>query len=735
MKRLAIGGALGIIIAGGLAVLALFLASIWGGAARANPGLTVGIDGNPSATPANTATSLGSREACISKPAVVAESGAQCTDAESGTQCSNSTDDDGDTKVNDGCPKVGATSESGAQCNNATDDDSDGKVNDGCPAVATDDDGDTSVNDGCPAVGAAETGTNCDDAVDNDADGTVNDGCPATGVPFNVDITVAEVSQVKAWEATIAFNPAILKVTGSDVNYFMAANGGSVFDFSSPVPDRSGYYLTGALDSANPGTHTGSGVLDRLTLQAVANGASQLSFFDASLEDTNMVELGDYNHDGWFDGPMFKAGIAVGVQQPDADGDGVCDGGDNCPNASNAGQQDADSDGAGDVCDNCPTTFNPTQSDVNHNGVGDACEDSDHDGVIDAVDNCPLNANPNQLDSDHDGKGDVCDPDDDNDGICDPGVVDPSCTGSDNCPLIANASQTNTDGDALGDACDPDDDNDGFTDARESAAGSNPLNSNSTPELCDGIDNDGDTQVDEGYDNNANTIPDCTEPGLDTDGDMRAESGAECVDAESGTQCSNSADDDGDTKVNDGCPQVGATAESGTQCSNSTDDDGDGKVNDGCPAVATDNDADTFVNDGCPAVGASETGTQCANSVDDDGDGAINDGCPIAGYANPADTDDDNDTFSDTRENWMGTDSLDACPDNVNDPAWPPDLDNSGRVNVLDFLVFKPALGSHFGGQNPKDPYYDRRFDLNADTYVNVLDMLSLKPYLNKSCS
>jgi hypothetical protein len=42
---------------------------------------------------------------------------------ESGAQCLNSTDDDGDGKVNDGCPQVGAAPEAGAQCNNATDDD------------------------------------------------------------------------------------------------------------------------------------------------------------------------------------------------------------------------------------------------------------------------------------------------------------------------------------------------------------------------------------------------------------------------------------------------------------------------------------------------------------------------------------------------------------------------------------------------------------------------------------
>jgi len=60
--------------------------------------------------------------------------------------------------------------------------------------------------------------------------------------------------------------------------------------------------------------------------------------------------------------------------------------------------------------------------------------------------------------------GDICDPDDDNDGICDIGESDISCTGSDNCPYVTNPGQEDYELDGLGDACDPDDDNDGIPD-------------------------------------------------------------------------------------------------------------------------------------------------------------------------------------------------------------------------------------------------------------------------------
>jgi hypothetical protein len=57
-------------------------------------------------------------------------------------------------------------------------------------------------------------------------------------------------------------------------------------------------------------------------------------------------------------------------------------------------------------------------------------------------------------------------------------------------------------------------------------------------------------------------------------------SGAE----ESGGECDNALDDDGDGRINDGCPPVNVDPE--TKCRNSLDDDGDTKVNDGCSAEA-----------------------------------------------------------------------------------------------------------------------------------------------------
>lgn len=119
--------------------------------------------------------------------------------------------------------------------------------------------------------------------------------------------------------------------------------------------------------------------------------------------------------------------------------------------------------------------------------------------------------------------------------------------------------------------------------------------------------------------------------------------------AESGAQCNNNLDDDGDGVVNDGCPTVNAGAGAETSCNDAVDNDNDGRINDGCSASGaaesgaqcannTNDDGDSRVNDGCPTYNGSESNlawpaNACSNDTDDDGDGKVNDGCPTAGSA------------------------------------------------------------------------------------------------------
>ncbi len=98
----------------------------------------------------------------------------------------------------------------------------------------------------------------------------------------------------------------------------------------------------------------------------------------------------------------------MSITDGDADGDGVADATDLCPNVfdpireATQAQADVDGDGAGDACDACPL-------DPNDGCTPGSGEDIDGDGVINGADNCPRDPNPDQADGDGDGSGDVCD--------------------------------------------------------------------------------------------------------------------------------------------------------------------------------------------------------------------------------------------------------------------------------------------------------------------------------------
>jgi len=76
--------------------------------------------------------------------------------------------------------------------------------------------------------------------------------------------------------------------------------------------------------------------------------------------------------------------LAANPDQADRDGDGI---GDACDTRD---ERDADADGVLDFEDNCPLVRNPGQDDFDLDGFGDPCDDdADGDGVPNGTDACP----------------------------------------------------------------------------------------------------------------------------------------------------------------------------------------------------------------------------------------------------------------------------------------------------------------------------------------------------------
>nr|NIR01236.1 hypothetical protein [Gemmatimonadales bacterium] len=103
----------------------------------------------------------------------------------------------------------------------------------------------------------------------------------SSGDTFDVDITIEDVTNLIAFDTALYYDKNMLAVVDRDVDFFLAiASGSNVRDQSDASPDADGYYGFRGLDTSwkDPATaESGSGVLGRVTLEAVGPGVSTLS--------------------------------------------------------------------------------------------------------------------------------------------------------------------------------------------------------------------------------------------------------------------------------------------------------------------------------------------------------------------------------------------------------------------------------------------------------------------------
>lgn len=126
---------------------------------------------------------------------------------------------------------------------------------------------------------------------------------------------------------------------------------------------------------------------DAFDLAAVGLAAARFVRVQGASERWGLDGLGGFDLDA-----VVAVHSALREGAPDADGDGIPDAADACPDVADPAQSDGDGDGLGDACD-----------------PAGALADVDGDGVPDVLDRCPAVPDPAQLDADGDGAGDACD--------------------------------------------------------------------------------------------------------------------------------------------------------------------------------------------------------------------------------------------------------------------------------------------------------------------------------------
>jgi YVTN family beta-propeller protein len=155
------------------------------------------------------------------------------------------------------------------------------------------------IRQASPAA-AISVDVDIDDNDDGTADNTATslgtiDPCISVrkGATFDVDIVMTDAADLKVWNVTFRYEPSVVNVTDRDVQMLLAANAASqVKDHSYGDPGLGGAYdlLTSDVSDEAGAHESGSGVLARLTLRAVASGTSRVTVEDPLLFPFQPVE-------------------------------------------------------------------------------------------------------------------------------------------------------------------------------------------------------------------------------------------------------------------------------------------------------------------------------------------------------------------------------------------------------------------------------------------------------------
>jgi hypothetical protein len=213
-----------------------------------------------------------------------------------------------------------------------------------CDGVDSDDDND-GISDVVEGTGDTD-GDGLPDYLDTDSDNDgVEDGddnCPNTPSGTNVDATGCEEVAVDPW-TTVEISVSITENAANEMYFFIDISVDNPDDWSGHIDwEVVAYGDNGTNDLTDVNGHL---MVESLGMYTNSSIATLTALFDGQL----CVEYSIMSPSGEV---LNSSSDCVQISMPaDADGDGIADALDNCPNVANADQLDADGDGIGTACD------------------------------------------------------------------------------------------------------------------------------------------------------------------------------------------------------------------------------------------------------------------------------------------------------------------------------------------------------------------------------------------------
>jgi len=143
---------------------------------------------------------------------------------------------------------------------------------------------------------------------------------------FNVTITVADVTELYAWEFNLTFNPIVLEaisfIEGPFLKDYAESVGQTTLPLRTTVNNTGGWLFAGRIIFLYP-EHgaAGSGILGYVTFKAKVVGMSDLQFSDTKLRswDSTAMDLVAITHTstgGFFVYPLWRDVAVTGVVAP-----------------------------------------------------------------------------------------------------------------------------------------------------------------------------------------------------------------------------------------------------------------------------------------------------------------------------------------------------------------------------------------------------------------------------------